>query len=88
MSEPEWMPSYRIELWEGGFKNRRLETVAANADREVDALAEARAHLESAWKPGPRKGRRARPLVAVVIRALSGQEEEVGRLRWTIDGVA
>ena len=87
MAEPEWMPSYTIELWEGGFKNRLLETVAAKAEREVDAIAEATTLLECAWKPGPRKGGRARPLTAIVSRRINGQDEDVVHPTWTIDGV-
>ncbi len=88
MSEPQWMPSYSIELWEGGFKNRLLETVTATADREVEATAEATGLLLKAWQPGVRKQRKARPLIAIVKRVASGQAEEVARLTWTLNGIA
>ncbi len=87
MAEPDWMPSYRIEFWEGGFRNRLLDTLAAKSAREVDAIAEAKTLLEDAWKPGPRIGRRARPLTAIVSRRINGQDEDVAHLTWTIDGV-
>ena len=88
MSEPHWMPSYQLELWEGGFRNRPLDTVTATADREVEATAKAKAILLKAWEPGARKGKRARPLIAVVKRVASGRVDEVARLTWTLNGIA
>lgn len=87
MTEPAWMPTYEIEFWEAGFRNRLLDRVTAKAGTEAGAVEEAGKALDAAWVPGPRKQRRARPLVAVVFRTASGASEEVGRLKWTIDGV-
>lgn len=87
MAEPDWIPTYEIELREGGFKDRLLETVFAAAERETEAIAEAALVLQDAWEPGPRKGKRARPLIAIVRRVASGRSEEATRLVWTLDGV-
>lgn len=87
MTEPDWMPAYEIHLMEGGFKNRLLEVVRAEAEMEVDAIAEAKALLEEAWKPGLRKGKRARPLIALVKRVTGDRSEEVSRLTWTLNGI-